>query len=131
MGKTLDSGPHSQAPSLAGINWDYLHDLSGDNPAFEQEILMLFCDDTEDRLQQLQIALAVKDLAAAKAIAHHLKGSASNLCLTDIQNCAIAIEGHLLQEHLDQAAALLPTLAQQLQHLQATVRSFCERSGER
>lgn len=130
MSKTADSGPYPQAPSLVGINWDYLHDLSGNNPVFEQEILTLFCDDTQDRLQELQVALAAQDFAAARAIAHHLKGSASNLCLTDIHACAIAIEGHLRQEHLDQATALLPTLTQQLQHLQATVQSFCERSGE-
>ncbi|WP_448562401.1 Hpt domain-containing protein [Trichothermofontia sp.] len=110
-------------PNAYKINWDYLHDLSGNNPEFEQEILTLFCDDTATRLQELQTALATQDLATAKAIAHHLKGSASNLCLTEMQACAIAIEGHLLHNHPDQANALLPELAQQLQHLQATVRS--------
>jgi len=106
------------------IDWEYLHELSGDNPEFEQEILTLFCEDTAAQLQNLKAALIAPDLAAAKAIAHHLKGSASNLRLTGIQTCAIAIETQLRQKHLAQATALLPNLEQAFDHLQSRVRSL-------
>lgn len=107
--------------SSADINWDYLHDLSGNNASFEWEILTLFCEDTSIRLQQLQAALLIPDLAAAKALTHHLKGSASNLCLISIHTQAIAIETYLQQGHLDQAIALFPTLEQAFQDLQMAV----------
>lgn len=103
------------------INWDYLHELSGNNPTFEQEILTLFCEDSTVCLQQLQAALMMPNLEAAKALIHHLKGSASNLRLTDIHTQAIVIETRLQQGQLEQAIGLLPALEQAFQRLQATL----------
>ncbi len=55
-------------------------------------LLDMFIDGCETSLQELSIAIDEENFADIKTAAHAIKGSAANLRLTKIYNCASKIE---------------------------------------
>ena len=61
------------------INLEQLHQLSGQDPEFELELLQLFIEDSVNQLKTLKIAIANQDAESIRNIAHYLKGSSAQL----------------------------------------------------
>jgi len=76
--------PHELKESHhAGINLDYLHQLSGNDAEFEKQILQQFLVQTPVELAHLEEAIQENDYAAVKKIAHSLKSTVGYIGLAD------------------------------------------------
>lgn len=74
------------------LDWQQLHDLSGNDAEFERELLQMFMEDTENQLIQLSAAIAEADPALSQHIAHHIKGAAANVGAMVISSKAAQME---------------------------------------
>jgi signal transduction histidine kinase/CheY-like chemotaxis protein/HPt (histidine-containing phosphotransfer) domain-containing protein len=67
--------PENEAPATQQIKLDYLHQLSGNDTAFEREILQQFLIQTPDELNQLKTHIEQKDFSLSRRVAHSLKST--------------------------------------------------------
>ncbi|MEH2160350.1 MAG: ATP-binding protein [Nostoc sp.] len=77
------------------IDWGRLHQLSENNPEFELELLQIFIEDIQSRLEVIKIAIATHDFGQIGQEAHQIKGASANIG---------AITMHLAGEKLEQLA---------------------------
>ncbi|MEH2093034.1 MAG: ATP-binding protein [Nostoc sp.] len=77
------------------IDWERLHQLSENNPEFELELLQIFIEDIQPRLEVVKIAIASHDFDQIALQSHQIKGASVNIG---------AITMHLLAEKLEQLA---------------------------
>ncbi|BDA68468.1 hypothetical protein CAL7716_026340 [Calothrix sp. PCC 7716] len=74
------------------IDWEHLHQLSENNPEFELELLQIFVDDTQSRLEAVKLAINQGDFEQVSSLAHHLKGASGNVGATIMQQAAEKLE---------------------------------------
>jgi two-component system, sensor histidine kinase and response regulator len=100
------------------------------NQALYQKLLRQFVDQQASAVEQIQEALARKDVAVAERLAHTLKGVAGNIGATQVQSAAGALEKAIrdsapatdVQSAMQQVAtALAPVIAEIGAALPATV----------
>lgn len=72
------------------VDFDRLRSFTDDDPVLEAELFRLFLDTAEDYLAGL--ASAMDDAAAWRALAHRLKGAASNIGAHAIAELAAGVE---------------------------------------
>ncbi|MEH1845775.1 MAG: GAF domain-containing protein [Nostoc sp.] len=77
------------------IDWERLHQLSENNPEFELELLQIFVEDIQPRLEVMKIAIASHDFEQLAREAHQIKGASANVGATIM---------HLAAEKLEQLA---------------------------
>ncbi|WP_334731947.1 PAS domain-containing hybrid sensor histidine kinase/response regulator [Nostoc sp.] len=77
------------------IDWERLHQLSENNPEFELELLQMFVEDIEPRLEVIKIAIAAHDFEQIALQTHQIKGSSANMGVTTM---------HLVAEKIEQLA---------------------------
>ncbi|MEH2284545.1 MAG: response regulator [Nostoc sp.] len=77
------------------IDWERLHQLSENNPEFELELLQIFVEDIQPRLEVIKIAIADHDFEQIALQCHQIKGSSANMGVTTM---------HLAAEKLEQLA---------------------------
>lgn len=94
------------------FDWIQLEQLAGGDKAFQKELLVLFLQDTQERIRQLGSEIAAKDAAAAEASAHYIKGASLNVGAATLATLAGQIEEEVQRSRL--AASM--TLLQQLRH---------------
>ncbi|MEH1920754.1 MAG: ATP-binding protein [Nostoc sp.] len=74
------------------IDWERLHQLSENNPEFELELLQMFVEDIEPRLEIIKIAIATHDFKQIALQIHQIKGSSANMGITTMRLAAEKIE---------------------------------------
>ncbi|MEH2251064.1 MAG: ATP-binding protein [Nostoc sp.] len=77
------------------IDWERLHQLSENDPEFELELLQIFVEDIQPRLEIMKIAIAVDDFEQIALQIHQIKGASANMGITTM---------HLAAEKLEQLA---------------------------
>ncbi|RCJ35084.1 ATPase [Nostoc punctiforme NIES-2108] len=77
------------------IDWKRLHQLSENNPEFELELLQIFVEDIQPRLELIKIAIAAHDFEQITLQGHQIKGASANMGITTM---------HLAAEKLEQLA---------------------------
>ncbi|MEH2395726.1 MAG: response regulator [Nostoc sp.] len=77
------------------IDWERLHQLSENNPEFEFDLLQMFVEDIQPRLEVIRIAIAAHDFGQIAQEAHQIKGASANVGATTM---------HLAAEKLEQLA---------------------------
>ncbi len=77
------------------IEWERLHQLSENNPEFELELLQIFFDDIQPRIEMIKIAIAAQNFEQVALQAHQIKGASANMGITTM---------HLAAEKLEQLA---------------------------
>jgi CheY-like chemotaxis protein/HPt (histidine-containing phosphotransfer) domain-containing protein len=75
------------------IDWERLHQLSENNSEFELELLQIFIEDIQPRLEVIKIAIASHDFDKIALQSHQIKGASANVGATTM---------HLLAEKLEQ-----------------------------
>lgn len=78
-----------------------LHQLSDHNPEFEQELLQLYLDDTQERIQQLQQAVAQQNFLQVEQIAHHIKGASASIGAVQLEKIAGQLEQQAKEQQLE------------------------------
>ncbi|QLE41840.1 response regulator [Nostoc sp. C052] len=74
------------------IDWEHLHQLSENNPEFELELLQIFVEDIQPRLELIKIAIATHDFEQIALQTHQIKGSSANMGVTTMRLAAEKIE---------------------------------------
>ncbi|MEH1856023.1 MAG: GAF domain-containing protein [Nostoc sp.] len=64
------------------IDWEHLHQISGNDEEFELNLLQLCVEDIKPRLEIIEIAIAHNDFEQIAREAHHLKGASANIGAT-------------------------------------------------
>ncbi|MEH2031570.1 MAG: GAF domain-containing protein [Nostoc sp.] len=77
------------------IDWERLHQLSENNPEFELELLQIFVEDIQPRLELIKVAIADYDFEEIARETHQIKGASANMGVTTM---------HLAAEKLEQLA---------------------------
>ncbi|BAY23139.1 multi-sensor hybrid histidine kinase [Calothrix sp. NIES-2100] len=105
-------------PNLA-INWEYLHQLSENNPEFEFELLQIFVEDSKFHLELTKAAIDNNDFQRVAQEAHHLKGASANVGATTMQQAAEQLEQLAHQQERRGTAKLINELAEFINQIQA------------
>ncbi|MHC5598082.1 MAG: response regulator [Nostoc sp.] len=74
------------------IDWERLHELSENNPEFELELLQIFVEDIQPRLESVKIAIAANDFEQIAHQAHQIKGASANMGVTTMSLAAEKLE---------------------------------------
>lgn len=74
------------------IDWQHLQEFSGGDEEFEWELISLFVNDSQPRLETLKAAIASNDFGEVEQTAHHLKGSSANVGIPIMQAAASQLE---------------------------------------
>jgi HPt (histidine-containing phosphotransfer) domain-containing protein len=74
------------------VDPDFLLELVGDDQDFARELVLLFAEDTSERLAEIDEALTAADADTVGAQAHAIKGAASNIGATSVQELAFRLE---------------------------------------
>ncbi|MEH2058557.1 MAG: ATP-binding protein [Nostoc sp.] len=74
------------------IDWERLHQLSENNPEFELELLQIFVEDIQSRLEVVKIAIAADDFEQIALQGHQIKGSSANMGFTTMSLAAEKLE---------------------------------------
>jgi len=77
------------------IDWERLHQLSENNSEFEIELLQIFVEDIQARIEIIKMAIAALDFEQLAREAHQVKGASANMGVTAM---------HLAAEKLEQLA---------------------------
>lgn len=106
------------------LDWQQLHDLSGNDAEFEQELLQMFIEDTEEQLSQLGTAIAEDDPTLSQHIAHHIKGAAANVGAMAIASQAAQLEAIYKQAEHSVKQAEIQQLFEQLKSALSQLRHY-------
>jgi CheY-like chemotaxis protein len=94
------------------VNLEYLHELSGNDAGFEQEMMLQFCNQVATELSALQTAVAAADFQNIKSIAHSLKSTMGYMGLHEMVNPHLtAIEQAAREAQTDPIAEPLQKVA--------------------
>jgi len=74
------------------IDWERLHQLSENNPEFETELLQIFVEDIQARIEVIKIAIAALDFEQLALQAHQIKGASANMGVTNMHKAAEKLE---------------------------------------
>ncbi|BAY79886.1 multi-sensor hybrid histidine kinase (plasmid) [Nostoc linckia NIES-25] len=74
------------------IDWERLHQLSEDDPEFEIELLQIFVEDIQVRIEIIKMAIAAFDFDQLAREAHQIKGASANMGITTMHHAAEKLE---------------------------------------
>ncbi|MEH1783996.1 MAG: GAF domain-containing protein [Nostoc sp.] len=74
------------------IDWEHLHQISGNDEEFELNLLQLCVEDIKPRLEIIEIAIAHHNFDQIAREAHHLKGASANIGATAMYLAADKLE---------------------------------------
>ncbi|MEH1788803.1 MAG: GAF domain-containing protein [Nostoc sp.] len=74
------------------IDWEHLHQISGNDQEFELNLLQLCVEDIKPRLEIIEIAIAHHNFDQIAREAHHLKGASANIGATAMYLAADKLE---------------------------------------
>jgi len=106
--------------SVSPIDAKHFSATTGDDPEFAAELLAVFIEDTEARLEEIQQALQAGDLSQVKRTAHHLRGSSANVGCFAMQAIARDME---LNDH---TVGELQAMSAHLQEILGQVKEFAQ-----
>jgi HPt (histidine-containing phosphotransfer) domain-containing protein len=86
-------------------------------------LVQTFIETTEQDLLLLERAFADQDAAQVSKLAHHIKGAASNLELTDIAEAALAIEEKSRSNILEDTEPQITAICSELDSIRAEIVS--------
>jgi PAS domain S-box-containing protein len=105
------------------IDWQYLHQLSSDDPAFERELLQATIATLPAYLETLKTKIAAGDYLGASQAAHYIKGSSASVGIRSIEQAAAQLEQQAQRHKLENTEALLSQIEQNLSDLEIVVRN--------
>jgi histidine phosphotransfer protein HptB len=98
--------------SSSPIDLEHLAQLSEGDRDFEEELLMLYLQDTTEQLTRLKTAAIAQDWQTLHQTAHHIKGASGNVGAPAIADIAAQLEQHTKQGILESTAAITELIAE-------------------
>ncbi|PIG93835.1 PAS domain S-box protein [Gloeocapsopsis sp. IPPAS B-1203] len=109
----------SKTDSFDLIDWEQLHQLSEGSKEFEIELLQMFVEDTQARLEVLKLAIASTDFLQVEQQAHHLKGASANIGAKTMYASTVILEQKARAQNLTGTDELLAEITASHMHIQA------------
>lgn len=94
---------------------------TGQDEELLAEVTTLFLDDVPERLQELREALTAGEAQRLERVAHGIKGAAANLAAEATRSAAATLEQVGKAADLDEAAAVLTKLEEEVERLRAVL----------
>ncbi len=117
---TYKQDSHSQDLPL---DWQHLHQLSENNTEFELELLQIFVEDIQPRLEALKAVISASDFDQIARYAHHLKGASANIGATTMHIAAEKLEQLAIKSERRGTSNLVSELEEFLDRIQVFLRS--------
>ncbi len=116
--KNASQSEHNQL-----IDWNYLHNLSNGNEAFELELLKTLSETLPNHLKALELAICEHDCRTVELEAHYIKGSSANMGAIAIQAPAAQLESKARIGDLKGASSLFIELIEKFDQIQKLART--------
>nr|MDZ8060731.1 ATP-binding protein [Nostoc sp. EkiNYC01] len=100
------------------IDWERLHQLSENNLEFELELLQIFVDDIQPRLEIIKRAIAADDFKQLALQAHQIKGASANMGITTMHLAAEKLEQLVHHQEHGSTNNLISELEEFVQRIQ-------------
>lgn len=114
----------NQTPN-SPIDLEQLNQISEGDIEFEIEVLQVYVEDVQQRLEIIRGAIANGDHLQVMKEAHHIKGSSSNVGALQMRDFSIKLEELNLEQNLEQdcikATELIEQMALNMQAVEAFV----------
>jgi HPt (histidine-containing phosphotransfer) domain-containing protein len=94
-------------PGIPVFDTDHFADVCGDDPGFQREIIGDFLSQFDSRLNDITLAVGLRDPVAVRQAAHALRGSAASLGARALAEASDRIEALGRAQALDGAPAAL------------------------
>ncbi|HBC41245.1 MAG TPA: Hpt domain-containing protein [Pseudanabaena sp.] len=75
------------------IDLEQLNQISEGDIEFEMEVLQIYVEDVQQRLEGIRLAITGGDKLQVMKEAHHIKGSSSNVGALQMRDLAVKLEG--------------------------------------
>jgi len=112
------------------IDLEQLHQISEGDIEFEIEVLQVYVEDVQQRLEVMRGAIANGDHMQVMREAHHIKGSSSNVGALQMRDLAVNLEELNLVQNLEQDSLKAMELIEQMVLNMQAVESFVvEKAG--
>jgi signal transduction histidine kinase/CHASE2 domain-containing sensor protein/DNA-binding response OmpR family regulator len=112
-------GDSGEAPDLdrnaisssirSAVDLDYLHQLSEGDTEFEQTILQVFINNTQEQLRLIHLALAAEDSIAIGHHLHTIKGASANVGAVAIEQLVVQLEKSIAANPFESNGSSLQT----------------------
>lgn len=102
--------PEAPTADSIPLNLDYLHEVSGNDREFEQELLGVFLRDLQGHLTALETAAAQEDWQTLERRAHQVKGASSNVGAEVLNRLCKQLESAAKQKNTGEVGVLLVEL---------------------
>jgi HPt (histidine-containing phosphotransfer) domain-containing protein len=105
------------------IDWEQLHQVSEDDPAFELELLTMLAEDVKIHIVKLRQAVVDRDIIAIGHEAHYIKGASANVGIISITAAAKQIEQLVSDKSLTDLVPIIEQMTIDLSHLETYLGS--------
>jgi HPt (histidine-containing phosphotransfer) domain-containing protein len=109
----------------AAVDFTRIQETSDGDTDFERELLEVFVEDCEDRLQRLRAAITAGRQDEIVREAHTIKGAAANVGTTELQGLATQLEV-LADASTPEGHALLGQLTEAFGRVKAAIGEYLE-----
>ncbi len=89
------------------FDFQVLREVTGDDPAFERELLEEYLQNTAELLERQRVALEARNANGLERSAHSMKGSSLTLGAGSLGQCAAEIEQFARAQQLERCVAVL------------------------
>jgi HPt (histidine-containing phosphotransfer) domain-containing protein len=103
------------------FDWNYLHQLSGDNEELEFDLLQTLIENLPEHIAALKEAIVQNDYQRVRSEAHYIKGSSSSVGANYLRDLTEELEQNARNEDLQDAIALLAEMEKNLDQIQLMV----------
>nr|WP_322658057.1 ATP-binding protein [Dendronalium sp. ChiSLP03b]MDZ8204346.1 ATP-binding protein [Dendronalium sp. ChiSLP03b] len=100
------------------IDWKHLHQISENDPEFELNLLEMFVEDMQNRLEITKAAIAANDFEQLAREAHQIKGASGNVGATTMHLAAEKLEQLARNQECRGAANLISELEDFIKRIQ-------------
>nr|WP_322658053.1 response regulator [Dendronalium sp. ChiSLP03b]MDZ8204342.1 response regulator [Dendronalium sp. ChiSLP03b] len=100
------------------IDWKHLHQISENDPEFELNLLEMFVEDMQNRLEITKAAIAANDFEQLAREAHQIKGASGNVGATTMHLAAEKLEQLACNQERRGTTNLISELEEFLQRIQ-------------
>ncbi|MBE9179611.1 PAS domain S-box protein [Oculatella sp. LEGE 06141] len=116
---TLHSGLKSDAGKAnSSIDWNYLRQISGGDPAFEFELLQALVETLPFHLQTLSDNIAAQNFGGMEQEAHYIKGTSASAGARQLEKISVQLEAAAQQQRLTTVEGLFELMKQDLTQIQ-------------
>lgn len=103
------------------IDWERLHQVSGEDAEFEIELLEAFVESADEYMEAIECAIAQNDSQTLGRFAHQLKGASGNVGVPAMMEIATMLNDRAKTYQLEGLSDCLPQLMAIRQQVQAVI----------